>query len=234
MNVCCDVIWKLISSKYYFSKKENILFYNTVPQTLTKKQLQILTLLSENIGIVVDFEKLNRIRAEKGKKSEEFALQWEAERLIGSGYPGLVARIKDVTDKPNYGYDFQSFSSLKVKRYIEVKTVSKHKGGHHFFLSENERAKSLSNELNNNYYSVKMNVETNDTIVFGDQIFVNERRDKRNPVHQIPLLMASRTDKPFSLPAMVIFDENFSPIARYFQFIDAEQLLLILKGESEE
>ena len=93
---------------------------------------------------------------------------------------------------------------------------------------------NVINELNNNYYSVKMNVETNDTIVFGDQIFVNERRDKRNPVHQIPLLMASRTDKPFSLPAMVIFDENFSPIARYFQFIDAEQLLLILKGESEE
>lgn len=106
----------------------------------------------QSLDKVVDFEKLNKIRAEKGKKSEDFALQWEAERLIGSGYPRLVDRVKDVTDKPNYGYDFQSFSSPKVKRYIEVKTVSNHKGGHHFFLSENERTKSLSNELSNNYY----------------------------------------------------------------------------------
>jgi len=47
----------ILSQKYVFSKTEQMLFYNNTVQTLTKKQLQILTLLSENLGIVVDFEK---------------------------------------------------------------------------------------------------------------------------------------------------------------------------------
>ncbi len=47
----------ILSEKYVFSKTEQILFYNNHVQTLTKKQLQILTLLSENLGVIVDFEK---------------------------------------------------------------------------------------------------------------------------------------------------------------------------------
>ena len=47
----------LLSAKYAFSKAEQMLFYNNHAQTLTKKQLQIVTLLSENLGVVVDFEK---------------------------------------------------------------------------------------------------------------------------------------------------------------------------------
>lgn len=47
----------ILSQKYVFSKEEQMLFYNNNVQVLTKKQLQILTLLSENIGIIVDFEK---------------------------------------------------------------------------------------------------------------------------------------------------------------------------------
>ena len=47
----------ILSSKYVFSKEEQMLFYNNNVQVLTKKQLQIVTLLSENMGVVVDFEK---------------------------------------------------------------------------------------------------------------------------------------------------------------------------------
>lgn len=47
----------LLSQKYYYSKEKKILYYNNMPQVLTKKQLQILTLLTENIGMIVDFEK---------------------------------------------------------------------------------------------------------------------------------------------------------------------------------
>ena len=47
----------ILSPKYVFSKEEQMLFYNNNVQVLTKKQLQIVTLLCENIGIVVDFEK---------------------------------------------------------------------------------------------------------------------------------------------------------------------------------
>jgi len=47
----------ILSSKYVFSKQEQMLFYNNNVQVLTKKQLQIVTLLCESMGVVVDFDK---------------------------------------------------------------------------------------------------------------------------------------------------------------------------------
>ncbi len=47
----------ILSKHYRFSKEKQILFYNNSVQKLTKKQLQIITLLSYNMGIVVDFDK---------------------------------------------------------------------------------------------------------------------------------------------------------------------------------
>ena len=83
-------------------------------------------------------------------------------------------------------------------------------------------------ELNNNYYAIKMNVESRDTIVFGGSSFTNKRWKKRNPVHEIPLLMASRKNKAFSLPAIILFNEKFVATERYFQYLNAKQLLQIL------
>lgn len=82
--------------------------------------------------------------------------------------------------------------------------------------------------LNKNYYAVQMNVETTDTIQFGKQIFVNKRINRRNPIHEIALLMASQKNKPFSLPALVFLDENFKPTARYFQYLNTDQFLEII------
>lgn len=87
----------------------------------------------------------------------------------------------------------------------------------------------VATRLNHDYYAVRMNVESKDTIFFGNQKFVNERQKKPNPVHQIPLLMASRKGEPFSLPAMILLDENFAATARYFQYLDAGQLVQILE-----
>lgn len=88
--------------------------------------------------------------------------------------------------------------------------------------------KSVIKTLNKDYYAVKMNVETRDTIIFGGQTFVNKRYKKVNPVHEIALLMASRKDKPFSLPAFILLDEKFIAKARYFQFLDSKNLISIL------
>ncbi len=85
--------------------------------------------------------------------------------------------------------------------------------------------------LNKDYYAVKMNVETKDTIYFGEQTFINERIKKRNPVHQIPLLMARQKNKPFSLPALVFLDERFQATSRYFQYLNVVQLSKILLEE---
>ena len=88
--------------------------------------------------------------------------------------------------------------------------------------------------LNTNYYAVRMNVETPDTINFGNQVFVNERINKPNPVHQIAMLMARRKEKPFSLPAMVVLNEEFVATARYFQYLDAEQMMEVLKDQDSQ
>ena len=84
-------------------------------------------------------------------------------------------------------------------------------------------------KLNKDFYAVKMNVETTDNIVFGRQTFSNKRANKRNPVHQIPLLLASRQDAPFTLPALVFMDSTFTARARYFQYLDADQFLGVLE-----
>ena len=74
--------------------------------------------------------------------------------------------------------------------------------------------------LNREYYAVRMNAETADTIVFDGQAYINrEFGKKRNPVHEIPLLLASREGLPFSLPASVSLDESFRIRKRYFEYI---------------
>jgi len=90
---------------------------------------------------------------------------------------------------------------------------------------------AVVNELNTNYYAVKMNIESTDTIVFGNQTFVNKRQEKLNPIHEIALLMASRKNKPFSVPAFILLDEQFVAKARYFQYMDAIAMKRILNDD---
>ena len=80
--------------------------------------------------------------------------------------------------------------------------------------------------LNKSYYVVKMNAESTDTIVFDGQIFINKQvGKKRNPTHQIPLLLASRKGYPFTLPALVFLNKKFEVTERYFEYIDKKRLL---------
>ncbi|UOY07571.1 thioredoxin family protein [Muricauda sp. SCSIO 64092] len=84
-------------------------------------------------------------------------------------------------------------------------------------------------QLSSNYYAVKMNVESKDTIYFGGDTFYNrELGKKRNPTHEIPLLLASREGSPFSLPAIVILDEKFQMSERHFEYIPPKVMLEIL------
>lgn len=100
------------------------------------------------------------------------------------------------------------------------------------FCKEMDESTFLNKEvidlLNSNYYAVKMNIETRDTIIFGGQIFTNKRYKKVNPVHEIALLMGSRKNKPFSLPVFILLDEKFIAKSRYFQFLDTKAMLTIL------
>lgn len=119
----------------------------------------------------VDFEELQKDRAEIGRIAEEFAIEWEKERLRGSGLKHLVSDIDDRRRIPSYGYDFRSFTSPDVERFIEVKSVAKVEDGHRFFLSENEHEVSRSQKHCAGYYFY---------LVFFD--------GKRKPVELEPLL----------------------------------------------
>ncbi len=89
---------------------------------------------------------------------------------------------------------------------------------------------SVISKLNSEYYAVKMNVESTDTIVFGGEIFINKQwGKKRNATHEIPLLLASRKNYPFSLPAIVVLNDKFEVTERYFEYLDSKRLLKALK-----
>lgn len=102
----------------------------------------------------VNFEDIQNQRDVIGKAAEEFAFEWEKQRLEGVGLSRLILKIEDRRDRPGYGYDFLSHSASGQQRYIEVKSVGKlpNGEGHRFFLSDNERTVSESSEHRHAYF----------------------------------------------------------------------------------
>ncbi|MEI7842787.1 MAG: DUF3883 domain-containing protein [Gallionellaceae bacterium] len=102
----------------------------------------------------VDFDDIAANRDAIGKASEEFAIEWEKNRLIGLGYQELAAKIEDRRDIPSYGYDYLSFSAPGHERYIEVKSIGldRKEECFRFYLSENELSVSNSHENGSDYY----------------------------------------------------------------------------------
>ena len=87
-------------------------------------------------------------------------------------------------------------------------------------------------KLNSDYYAIKMDAESTAEIQFGGDTFTNkEQGKKRNPTHEIPLLLASRENYPFSLPAMVVLNENFQVTNRYFEYLSPKKLYGILEKQ---
>lgn len=101
-----------------------------------------------NLDVEPDFEKQAKNAREKGERSERFAREWEERRLVSRGLGALVEQILDRTKRPRYGFDFESFTSAEVKRYIEVKTFSNSR----FFLSSNELRVAQDDKTGPNYY----------------------------------------------------------------------------------
>lgn len=86
--------------------------------------------------------------------------------------------------------------------------------------------KDVVQRINEDYYAVEMDVESKDSIVFAGVTFINSQsKTKRNGIHDLPLLLASRKNKPFSLPATLLFDADFKMKARIFEYYTSKQLL---------
>jgi len=87
----------------------------------------------------------------------------------------------------------------------------------------------VKKELNENYYAVKFDAETDEKVIFGGQELINDQLKKsRNPIHQIAQLLALRDDQ-FVAPTLVLLDEEFRVTARYFQYLDSKKMLKVLK-----
>jgi len=89
---------------------------------------------------------------------------------------------------------------------------------------------AIKHILEDSYYAVKFNVESQDIIQFGGKVFKNLNvGKKRNAYHEIPELLAGRANKPIELPAIVILDEAFNIVKRYYRYIPPKELLSILQ-----
>ena len=83
--------------------------------------------------------------------------------------------------------------------------------------------------LNDDYYSVRMDAESTDSIRFDGQFFINDQvKESRNPVHQLAQILAYR-DGEFTPPTMIILDENFNIRKRYFEYLDSKRLIKELR-----
>jgi thioredoxin-related protein len=85
-------------------------------------------------------------------------------------------------------------------------------------------------ELSANYYAVKFNVESKDTIQFGGKKFLNLNvGKKRVAYHQIAELLAGQDEQELTLPAVVFLDEAFTIEKRLFRYIAPKELLVLLQ-----
>ncbi|MDX1331720.1 MAG: thioredoxin family protein [Robiginitalea sp.] len=90
-------------------------------------------------------------------------------------------------------------------------------------------------KLNSEFYAVRMNVEAPDTVIFDGKRYTNPEFGKtRQPVHEIPRLLASREGVPFSLPAVLILDEGFRVQSRYFEYLSPKKMRRALQADKPE
>jgi len=84
--------------------------------------------------------------------------------------------------------------------------------------------------LNSSYYAVKMHAEAQDTVRFAGMVFKNALFGKsRRPTHELPLLLGKRDGRPFSLPLVIILNEDLVVRQRYFEYISPKRMKEILQ-----
>lgn len=94
-----------LSENYSYSKDKQTLYFNSEPQTLTKKQLEIIHILALNINMIVDFERF-RIDIWGGENIDNPTIRAEISRLKKALKEDFIKNIRGL------GY--------KIDRYYSV------------------------------------------------------------------------------------------------------------------
>ena len=88
--------------------------------------------------------------------------------------------------------------------------------------------KSNVNLLNDKYYALKFNLETESDIIFNDKIYKNqELKTRRQPKHELAKFLTGKQDK-IPLPAIIILDQNFKVIKQLHTYLNPKQLYLLI------
>ena len=85
--------------------------------------------------------------------------------------------------------------------------------------------------LNENYYSVKFNAETKDTIMFHGKEFLNNRANQRRGSHDLAVAMLQGK---MSYPSTVFLNGNLELLTAAPGFLDAPKMEPILHYFAEE
>jgi len=84
-------------------------------------------------------------------------------------------------------------------------------------------------KLNADYYAVRMDAETRDTIIFDGRIYVNEQaQTQRRGFHELALLLGQREGR-FTVPLLLVLNEQFQLERRTFEYLPGQELLKILR-----
>ncbi|GGD18491.1 thioredoxin family protein [Hyunsoonleella pacifica] len=143
----------------------------------------------------------------------------------------LSVSLSAVSAQTNSGINWMSWAQLEQALNKEPKPVFVYFHSEWCAYCKKIKRKVFTNpeviqKLNTDYYAVEMDVESKDTIVFDGVIFTNKQATKkRNGVHELPLLLASRENKAFTLPATLFFENAFNIRERVFKYYTSKQLL---------
>jgi thioredoxin-related protein len=82
--------------------------------------------------------------------------------------------------------------------------------------------------LNQNYYTLKFNLETDNPIIFKGKKFENqELKTHRQPKHDLAKYLTGREDQ-IPLPAIVILDQNYNLVSQLNTYLSPKQLYLLI------
>ena len=102
----------------------------------------------------VDWEALQRARAELGRLGEEYAEAAEKDRLRAAGKDALADEVRLVSDNHSLGYDLHSYEIDGRDRLIEVKAISGDGADSRFFTTWRQLELAHSG-VNHYYYLVR-------------------------------------------------------------------------------
>jgi len=85
--------------------------------------------------------------------------------------------------------------------------------------------------INEYFWAIKLNAERTDTVILGEQVFVNENPNRRRSAHQLAIALL---DGKMSYPSIVYLDENVELLQAVPGYYDAKSIEPILNFFGED